>query len=152
MSDVPQGPGWWQASDGKYYPPEQFPGGTQPGQPGQAGQPGPPGQPGQPAPQAYGYGVAQPAGAQNEPLAIAALVSSIAGIVLTCCWIGILGSIAGLIMGFIARGKIRDSNGRLKGDGMALAGIIVGGVGIVLFIAWIVLVVVAGTIDSPTYD
>ena len=25
MSDVPQGPGWWQASDGKYYPPEQFP-------------------------------------------------------------------------------------------------------------------------------
>ena len=26
MSDVPQGPGWWQASDGRYYPPEQFPG------------------------------------------------------------------------------------------------------------------------------
>ncbi len=25
MSDTPQGPGWWQASDGKYYPPEQAP-------------------------------------------------------------------------------------------------------------------------------
>lgn len=26
MSDVSQGPGWWQASDGKWYPPEQAPG------------------------------------------------------------------------------------------------------------------------------
>lgn len=27
MSDSPQGPGWWQASDGKWYPPESAPGG-----------------------------------------------------------------------------------------------------------------------------
>jgi len=27
VSDTPQGPGWWQASDGKWYPPEQTPGG-----------------------------------------------------------------------------------------------------------------------------
>lgn len=27
MSDTPQGPDWWQASDGKWYPPEQTPGG-----------------------------------------------------------------------------------------------------------------------------
>jgi hypothetical protein len=26
VSDSPQGPGWWQASDGKWYPPEQAPG------------------------------------------------------------------------------------------------------------------------------
>lgn len=25
MSDVQQGPGWWQASDGRWYPPEQHP-------------------------------------------------------------------------------------------------------------------------------
>jgi hypothetical protein len=25
MSDVPEGPGWWQASDGRWYAPEQFP-------------------------------------------------------------------------------------------------------------------------------
>ncbi len=45
MSDVPQGPGWWQASDGRWYPPEQFPGAgaspqsayPQPGWPGQSG-------------------------------------------------------------------------------------------------------------------
>jgi uncharacterized membrane protein len=28
VSDSPQGPGWWQASDGKWYPPEQAPGGA----------------------------------------------------------------------------------------------------------------------------
>lgn len=27
MSDYSQGPGWWQASDGKWYPPEQAPAG-----------------------------------------------------------------------------------------------------------------------------
>lgn len=26
MSDTPQGPGWWRATDGKFYPPEQRPG------------------------------------------------------------------------------------------------------------------------------
>ena len=26
MSESPEGPGWWQASDGKWYPPEQAPG------------------------------------------------------------------------------------------------------------------------------
>ena len=30
MSDAPQGPGWWQASDGKWYSPEQASGAQQP--------------------------------------------------------------------------------------------------------------------------
>jgi hypothetical protein len=34
MNDVPQGPGWWQASDGKWYPPA--PPSTLPPPPGQA--------------------------------------------------------------------------------------------------------------------
>ena len=38
MSDTSGGPGWWQASDGKWYPPEQQPGGTP--QPPAAGRPG----------------------------------------------------------------------------------------------------------------
>jgi hypothetical protein len=49
MSDISQGPGWWQASDGKWYPPEQAPGAAAPGPagppPGYGGPPagGPPG-------------------------------------------------------------------------------------------------------------
>jgi hypothetical protein len=30
MSDMPQGSGWWQASDGKWYPPELRPGPAEP--------------------------------------------------------------------------------------------------------------------------
>ena len=33
MSDTSQGEGWWQASNGKWYPPEQAPGAPQPGAP-----------------------------------------------------------------------------------------------------------------------
>jgi hypothetical protein len=42
MSDVPEGPGWWQASDGRWYAPEQFGGG--------ADGPAPPPPPAPPAP------------------------------------------------------------------------------------------------------
>lgn len=42
MSDTSGGPGWWQASDGKWYPPEQQPGYTQDNPPPTpAPQPGP---------------------------------------------------------------------------------------------------------------
>lgn len=41
MSDAPQGPGWWQASDGKWYPPEQQPAGGAPSGPPPAGGPVP---------------------------------------------------------------------------------------------------------------
>ena len=39
MSDFSQGPGWWQASDGKWYPPEQAPGGAPGGGPAGMGVP-----------------------------------------------------------------------------------------------------------------
>jgi len=40
MSDAPQGPGWWQASDGKWYPPEQQPAAPAGGPPPAYGAPG----------------------------------------------------------------------------------------------------------------
>ena len=55
MSDTSQGPGWWQASDGKWYSPEQAPGAQPPAVQRPAGQP--------PATQpAYGAPVAATAG------------------------------------------------------------------------------------------
>lgn len=60
MSDVSQGPGWWQASDGRWYPPEQAPGAQLPPPAPQAG---PHGQPyGQGQGQPYGQGQGQPYG------------------------------------------------------------------------------------------
>jgi hypothetical protein len=142
MSDVPQGPGWWQASDGKWYAPEQFPGGYPTS---------PPPTPGQP-PMYQPYQVYQPGYVppQNEPLAVWSLVLAIAGIPLLCCWIGIIGSILGIVFGTIARKRIRESGGRLTGDGLALAGLIIGIVGVVLGVLWIVFNVISASIDLGT--
>lgn len=57
MSDTSQGPGWWQASDGKWYPPEQAPGAA-PTAPPSGGYGGAQQQSGSPQPGGYG----QPAG------------------------------------------------------------------------------------------
>ncbi len=66
----------------------------------------------------YGYPAMQPS---TNGLAIASLVLSIMGLGL----LGI-GSIVGIIFGFVSRGQIQRSNGTQKGAGLGLAGIIVG--------------------------
>ena len=134
MSDYSQGPGWWQASDGKWYPPDQA---TSPAA-------GPWG-----APPAATPGYAQPYGApyQAAPgtngMAIASLVCGLLGFV-TC-----VSSIAAIILGHIARKQIRESGGRQQGDGMALAGLILGYIVAVLFVAYIIFaIVIAATTDT----
>jgi hypothetical protein len=75
---------------------------------------------GQYAPQgqaAYG----QPVKRKTNGLAIASLICSCAGVFV----LGIP-AILGIIFGFVARGQIRRSNGAQSGEGLALAGIIVG--------------------------
>ena len=65
---------------------------------------------------------------KTNGLAIAALICGCAGFLL------FVPGILGIIFGFIARGQIKRSNGQQKGDGMAIAGIIVG-------FAWVALLV-----------
>lgn len=78
---------------------------------------------------------------QNEPLAIAALVTGILSIVFSavCGLFSLPLSIAAVVLGFLARGKIAKSGGTLTGSGMALAGIITGVVGLLIFGAAIVI-------------
>lgn len=65
---------------------------------------------------------------------------SIASLVLGIVWVFGLGAILAVIFGFVARKQIRESGGRQGGAGMALAGIILGFVGIAGLILWIVFV------------
>jgi hypothetical protein len=58
--------------------------------------------------------------AKTNGLAVASLVCSCVGVLFTP------GAILGVIFGFVARSQIRRSQGTQKGDGLALAGIIVG--------------------------
>jgi hypothetical protein len=65
---------------------------------------------------------------QSSSLAIASLVSGILGWFL----IPIIGAIIAIITGHMAKNEIRSSGGRLSGDGMATAGLILGYVQVVL--------------------
>ena len=72
-------------------------------------------------------------GPKNNGLTVASLICSCFGVVLFT-----LPCILGVIFGFVAGSQIRRSHGAQKGDGLALAGIIVGFAGIALVILIVV--------------
>jgi Domain of unknown function (DUF4190) len=170
VSDVSQGPGWWLASDGKWYSPEQVPGyastGPAPGpSPGTAyGAPGqPPGysSPAYPSPTGpAGYAYPGAGGSygfvplpKTNGLAVAAMVCSF------FFWIYGIGAVLGIVFGFIARSQIKRSGGSQQGKGMALAGIIIGFAGIAIGIALVIVLVVVvnhcehnGTCTTTTFN
>jgi hypothetical protein len=137
MSDVSQGPGWWQASDGRWYPPETHPLFTPP-PPSVYGFSGSYSSAPHATPSPYAtYGPAVPAGPpgpRTSGLAIASFVCSLAAFIL----LGVP-AVVGIILGFVALAKIRKSDGSQTGRGLALGGIIVG----VLEIAAAVVLVLA---------
>jgi len=73
---------------------------------------------------------------RNNGTAVAALVCGIAGFL--CLIPGILG----IILGFVAKGQIRQSNGTQRGDGMATAGIVLG----CIWVALTVVLLAAGAL------
>ncbi len=70
---------------------------------------------------------------RTNALAIVALVAGLAQ-----CALSLFGSIVAIVCGHIARRQIRESQGRETGDGLALAGLILGYIGIVLNVLAIV--------------
>ena len=128
MSTTQAGPGWWQASDGRWYPPEALP--------------GPPGA------DALGTGAIPYGSATGYPVDRGVDGLAIASLVLSITWFLGLGSLLAVILGAVSRRRIRDSGGALTGDGLALSGIIIGIVGLagaVLFAALIFAVSVPTT-------
>jgi hypothetical protein len=139
MSEMSQGPGWWLASDGRWYPPEQHPGYVPtpppvppippPGPPAQSPYGFPPAQspygfPPAQSPYAFAAWPGQPAPSVTSGLAIAALVLSI-------LWIGGVGSLLAVIFGIVALSQIRSSSGRRRGQGLATSGLVIGALGLV---------------------
>jgi len=139
MSTVPP-------DDGGNQPPTPPPAGPPPASPPPAMPPPAPTPP--PAPPAYGQ---QPGGYgyQSTPrtngLAIASLVLGIAQIFLC-----IIGAILALVFGYISRRQIDESGGTQGGRGMAIAGIILGWIGIGLGIAYIVVIIIAVIVSDDS--
>jgi hypothetical protein len=109
----------------------------------------PPGSPGgYPAYPAYGYGPGMPPSPKTNTLALTSMILSLCG--LAC---GLTAPV-GAIMGHVARRQIRERGE--GGDGMALAGIIVGWIltGLILaYIAFVVIMIIyaANHSSSTTY-
>ncbi len=168
VSRVPDVAGWWLASDGKWYPPESaaeaqalpvltlptVPSPAVPAQNPMTGAPVPPAAPyspwsadyppharstpyppgySNPYPYPYLQGPGQPV-PKTSSMAVWALVLSIV--------LGALGALVAIPLAFVARSKIRQSGGALRGSGLALAALIVG-------FAWIGLFMLA--IAIPTF-
>ena len=120
-------------------PPPPAPGSTPYPPPGTPPPPLPPPDPG------YGYGYGAPPGygyAYPAPVrktngnAIASLVCGVCAF-----FVCPIAAIGGLVTGFRARRQIRDSNGAEDGDGLAIAGLIVSGLGILYLVGIIVVYV-----------
>ncbi len=122
MSDTSQGPGWWQASDAKWYPPQQAPN------------------------QAF-YAAPQVVAPRNSGSATAALVLSILSWFL-CPFIG---AIIAIVLALSAKSEIQKSNRTIQGDGMATAAIIISGLNIAsgAFFALLFLVAALGASTDP---
>ena len=137
MSDTPQGPGWWLASDGRWYPPSQRPADPPHVPPPPTPVPGPPGWSGQPA---WGYGAPQP---QSRGFAIASLVLGIV-------WVCGIGAVLAVIFGIIALRRVKRGVG--AGKGMAITGVILGSLGVLVgAVLWFALGRVVGDFfhDQP---
>lgn len=73
---------------------------------------------------------------ETSGLAIASLILSIASII-----IGPFGFIPGIVCGHLAKKKIRLNKSELKGEGLALSGLIIGYIFLALFTLFILFVV-----------
>jgi hypothetical protein len=136
MSETSRGPGWWLASDGRWYPPETWTG-PPPVAGGWAG-PGPgPGAGSWAGPWA---GAPVPVARPTNGMAIASLACACGGLF----FFGIPG-LLGIIFGFISRSQIKKSQGTQSGSGLALAGILVGFVVVALYVALLSLALVLAT-------
>ena len=142
MSDFSQGPGWWLASDGKWYPPQ--------------GEAAPAATPQWSAPQAQtNYGMPSQAGgytAYGQPgaggsglpsvngLAVASMVLGIVSLVFCWCWyVGGVCALVGLPLGAVALSKISKGEADPRPKGMAVAGIVCS----IISIALIIVIVIA---------
>jgi hypothetical protein len=135
----------WAAPSGDEQRPPQPPYGDPYGQPGYGQPPAYGQQPPYGQQPGYGYPAYGPYGYQQPTngKAAAALWTGIAALVLTfCCGVGVLG-IVPIVLGAKGRSEIRRGGGQQGGDGMALAGIIMGSVAVVLSLVVIGVIVLA---------
>jgi hypothetical protein len=95
------------------------------------------------------YGAAGYPAQRNNSLALISMICGIGGLVLMFfCGLGFLPAVAALILGFVGRSQINQSGGTQGGSGMALTGIITGGVAIALSVIVFIIVLSTGVLGA----
>ena len=139
MSDQSQGPGWWLASDGRWYPPEAVPAGT-------------PTWTSPPPGYGYAYGPTGPSAwgppmASANSQAVASMVLGIVAVVLACLWpISLICALVALPLGISVVRRINRGDVAPQGKAMAVAGIVLSS--IVLAVAIVIIVLIAAAANS----
>jgi hypothetical protein len=83
--------------------------------------------------QAYGPAGSGPGGPKTHPLAIASLVLGILSVPLCCCSLfGMWAPIGAIVCGILGMNKIKAEPQLFTGNGLCIAGIATGGVGVLL--------------------
>ena len=106
----------------------------------------PPGQP-YPAPQ---YGAQYPMQQGYAPAFLPPTKTNgfaIASLVLGILWISWLGSILALVFGYVAKSQIDRSGGLQSGRGIAIAGIVLGWIGVGFLVLFIVFAIVGASLE-----
>lgn len=146
MSDYSQGPGWWQASDGKWYPPD-------------SSTTAPPPTTGPFTAQTYAPSTySQPVYGQQQQgrsgMAIGAMVCGIVGLAggaLTC---GILApaAIVAVVLGHIVLSQIKKDPSMQNSRGFAMTGVITGWIAIAIaLLIGIAAIVIVATAESDGF-
>lgn len=76
---------------------------------------------------------------------------AVASLVLGIVWAMGIGSILALVFGYVAKSQIESSGGKQTGAGMAIAGIVLGWVGVGFIVLWVVLMA-SGVMSMPSMD
>ena len=134
MSDTPQGPDWWLASDGRYYPPPR-PGSMPPPSPVPTTPTQFPPQQRPPVPPYAGYQQLPPS-RPNSGFAIASLI-------LGLVWFCGIGSVLAVIFGAIGLKETKPPEGK-NGRGLAIAGLILGVLGMLATVGLVIALAAAG--------
>ena len=130
------------------YPPPGSGAGGYPPPGGSGGGYGPPGGGGFPPPGGGAY--PPPGGGAQNTVGLIAMILGILSIPLACCgWGGLIFGIAGGVLGWM--GKQKAEQGLANNRGQAMAGLICGGIGLVLGIVVIILSFTASAIDWQQY-
>jgi len=83
---------------------------------------------------------------RNQTLPIVALVFGILALPLICCHGGLYFGIPAAIIGYIGLNNANNNPEAYSGRGMALAGMILGGIGVIMAIVYIVFIIFASII------